>query len=388
MRTKRSSGYAYVSRSLVFGSLFACLFLAVLGGADCLMLPGGPEVYNNVTDKTNNNAAYIAAAACRACHPDVSEQQLIHGHAHKLTRVVGQPPEFPEEGTRAGIPNPPDGFSWDDISYVIGGYTKKGRFINQDGFILTNGVDMVDTQWNLDFPANGTTVGFAAYEPDRETPKPYDYSCFVCHTTGAKPQDEDFPQFQEDRPGFAGTWLETGIQCEECHGPGSNHVPNTGARDMFVDLTGAQTCHRCHNRPFHSQTGEIIANGGFIQHHEQYPELLASGGHSTFACTDCHDPHVSVTYDRANAIRQECTDCHADQNMALHEGMVFTRGDYTEVLSCESCHMPFATKSARAAGADVVGDEGRMGDTRTHIFRINTDQVGFEAMFTADGSWW
>ena len=34
--------------------------------------------------------------------------------------------------------------------------------------------------------------------------------------------------------------------------------------------------------------------------------------------------------------------------------------------------MPFATKSAAAATTAVVGAFGRMGDTRTHIFRINT----------------
>ena len=72
--------------------------------------------------------------------------------------------------------------------------------------------------------------------------------------------------------------------------------------------------------------------------------------------------------------------------MALHEGRVYARGDYAEFLSCESCHMPYATKSASAAMPAVAGPLGRIGDVKTHIWRINTDDVDFSAMFTADGT--
>jgi hypothetical protein len=47
--------------------------------------------------------------------------------------------------------------------------------------------------------------------------------------------------------------------------------------------------------------------------------------------------------------------------------------------------MPLATKSAAEAGADVVGNVGRMGDTRTHIFRINTSASNYRAFFSGDG---
>jgi hypothetical protein len=345
-------------------------------------------VYNNTTDRTNNNAKFLGSDACRACHPDKDAEQIVHGHAHKLTRIQGGPPVFPSEGTRAGVPNPPAGFEWSDISYVIGGYIRKARFINNDGFILIkgadgavgNGITGIDTQWNLNFPANGTTTGFVAYESSRESEKGYDYSCFVCHTTGPVPQDEDFPLFQDNRPGMAGTFEETGVQCEACHGPGSNHIPNPPARDIFVN-TSAQFCGECHNRPFNSDGSIILASGGFINHHEQYPELLASGGHATLDCVSCHNAHKGVNYD--DGIDTDCTACHQNQNMALHEGKTYIRGDYTEKLDCVSCHMPYATKSATAT---ILGEsEGRVGDTRTHIFRINNEREDHTAMFTEDG---
>jgi len=46
-------------------------------------------------------------------------------------------------------------------------------------------------------------------------------------------------------------------------------------------------------------------------------------------------------------------------------------------VECKDCHMPYATLSAQALGP-------HQGDTRSHIFRINTDPNA--AMFTPDGS--
>lgn len=392
---------------MLLGVGCAALALGVMGGCPILFPPATPNDttgtdmtgtdttgemgYANTTDKTNNNAKYVGSTACMLCHTDVAAEQVVHGHAYKLNRVQGEPPQYPAAGTRAGVPNPPDGFTWADISYVIGGYTKKGRFIDKDGFILITGLTGVDTQWNLDFPPNGTVAGFVPYEADRTTPKPYDFSCFQCHTTGPLPQDEDFPEFQENRMGFAGTWEEPGIQCESCHGPASGHFTIADGQvkidrsAVFVDTTGADTCFECHNRPFNDDSGEILASGGYVKHHEQWPELRASGAHSAFTCTTCHDPHVSAVYDEENAIVQHCTDCHPNQTMALHDGKVFVRGNYTEKLHCESCHMTFATKSGSTATTAVVGDLGRMGDTHTHIFRIDTREVDYTSMFSEDG---
>jgi hypothetical protein len=343
----------------------------------------GQGTYYNTTDPTNKSAAYVGADACRTCHPGISRQHSIHGHAHKLTRVQGAAPTFPEEGTRAGVPDPPDGYDWTDISYVIGGYTRKARFIDNDGYVLTTGVTGVATQWNLALPANGSAESFINYEPSATEPKPYDFSCFVCHTTGARAQDEDFPEYQENRPGFIGTWEEPGVQCEACHGPGSKHIPNPSARDIFVGTTASE-CGRCHTRG--DDPSVILSKAGYIQHHEQWPELLASGGHADFTCTVCHDPHVSANYDRFDAIRNECSACHETQNLALHSGKTYRRGGYAEEVTCVSCHMPYATKSASSAPSEVVGETGRMGDTKTHIFRINPSAVSPTDMFTQDGN--
>jgi hypothetical protein len=330
----------------------------------------------NTIDATNKGASYIGSAACSACHPDYAAIHNVHGHSQKLKKLNGGPPDYPLQGTRAGVPNPPDGSEWADITYVIGGYMRKARFINSQGFVMTNGVDGVNTQWNLDFPPNGTVAGFASYAPGQTEPKPYDYNCFKCHTTGPSQTGH-----QDSLEGIQGTFAEPAVQCEACHGPGSNHVPNPPG-NIYINPASA-FCGACHSRG--ADMNVIPANGGFIEHHEQYQELLASP-HAEIRCTTCHDPHTSTVYDRDNAIINSCQACHAGQTMAKHEGKVFTRGDYVEPLSCESCHMPYATKSAAAATEDVIGAKGaRMGDVRTHIFYIQRLMVDFNAMFTADG---
>ena len=382
----------------LLGTWCAVVCCAAMGLCGCKSVPDPIEDiidddhHMNTTDKTNGGASYVGSGACKSCHPQVGAWHELHGHGNILTPTLGQPPQFPSEAEGAGVPDPPAGFDWSDISWVIGGYTKRASFAGLDGYLLTNGVDGVDSQWNLDFLPNGTAAGFVEYEPSQVTPKPYDFSCFQCHTTAPAAQDPGFPEFEENRPGFVGTWGEAGVMCESCHGPGSNHFNSVEDRALvdptkiFVDVTGTKSCFECHNRPFDSRNGKILAGGGYIKNQEQYPELKASGGHSEFACTFCHSPHRSVFYDRAGAIRNDCTDCHSSQNMALHEGKVFARDGYVEALRCESCHMTYATRSASVGGVDVVGAMGRMGDTQTHIFRISTEDVGYEGMFTADGS--
>ena len=373
-----------VISTVALGSLLVPVLL--LGGCPDpnASTDGNPPVYNNTTDPTNAGATYINSAACRACHPDVADKTQYHAHSFALNPIQGSAPQYPDVATRAGVPNPPDGKTWADIAYVISGYLHCAYFIDADGYLMTTGVDGVDTKYVLAFPANGTSAHFASFLPDQAEPKPYDFEeCFRCHTTGPMPQDPDHPRSQDGRPGIHGTWAEPGVMCEACHGPGSNHAPNPQRRDIYLDPT-PKTCGRCHTAG--DDPNVIVVNGGFMDTNTQYPQLLASGGHSKFNCTVCHDPHASLDYDRERGLRNECTDCHVDQNLAFHEGYKFVWGDYEEVVDCESCHMPLAAKSTSEASPDVVGDDARIADTPAHIFRIDTENARYTSFITDDGT--
>ena len=367
--------------------IVACL---ALGGTVSLFLGAGcplPDILpedmiqeRNTTDPTNKGASFLGSAVCISCHPQQGAKHEVHGHSQKLKKLSnGGGPTYPPEGTRAGIPDPPAGSQWADITYVIGGYIRKGRFIDSQGFVMTNGVDGVDTQWNLDFPPNGVTAGFVSYQPSQVEPKPYDFDCFKCHTTGPSRDGH-----QDSLEGIVGTFAESGVQCEACHGPGSNHVDTpVEVENIFVNEESS-FCGTCHSRG--DDMNVIPASDGFIRHHEQFQELLASP-HADIRCLTCHETHTSVNYQKDTAIINDCRACHPNQDMARHQDRIFIRGDFVEPLACESCHMPYASKSAAAASEAVVGDQGgRMGDIRTHIFNINRIMVDFNAMFSDDGT--
>ena len=327
--------------------------------------PAGPTGEAGEITAASLSADYIGSAPCGACHAEILEVTSRSGHWFKLNPVVdGQPPDYPF----TEVLEVPEGYTWDDISYVIGGYNWKARFINQDGYIITDapgasGNTEYVSQYNFANPVVGNEAGWVTYHAGEEN-KPY--NCGTCHTTGYNPQGN-----QDGKPGLVGTWSEPGIRCEECHGPGSLHASNPRGVDMVVDRS-AEQCGECHIR---GAVESVDASGGFIKHHEQYEELFQSK-HLSIDCVDCHDPHLGVVQlrkDNVQTVRTTCENCH------------FQKAKYQDPetphaalgVQCVDCHMPRVTKSA------VGNAETFTGDLRTHIMAIDPFQVG---QFTEDGS--
>ena len=299
-----------------------------------------------------NAQEYVGHNACTTCHGGIYDDYIDSGHPYKLNKVEnGEAPTYPF----SEVPNPPEGYTWNDITYVIGGFGWKARFIDNEGYIITG--DAV--QYNL------LTEGWVGYHADEEPgTKPYD--CGACHTTGWSLFEDNGGMRQDDLPGMAGTFAAPGIQCEACHGPGGTHVQTLSADDIVKD-SSAELCGSCH---FRDSEHRIAASGGFIRHHEQYDELINSP-HRAFNCVQCHDPHKSTKYELGGVKNPDnCTQCHSQVEIKLPE-MADT--------DCTSCHMPLASKSAVTTGLD-----GLLGDIRSHTYRLNTDINA--VMFSEDGA--
>jgi hypothetical protein len=314
--------------------------------------PPGPPGQDGVSYQP---PTYIGSAACAECHEELSAEFNESGHPHKLTPIVdGEAPEFPF----TELDDPPDGYTWDDISYVIGGYRWKARFVDNDGYIITGDADAT-TQYNLENPALDLGDEWVPYHPGEEVP----YDCGACHTTGYSPRGN-----QDGLPGVIGTWAEPGVQCEACHGPGSAHASHPASNQMRVDRDSA-ACGECH---YQGVPEEVEVSEGFISHHEGYEELFR-GKHATLDCVECHDPHVGVVQlleaDAEQTTRVECQNCHYQQannfKLDLH-----TR-------DCVTCHMPRITKNA-VADPDLF-----TGDKRTHAMSINPNLI---AQFNEEGT--
>ncbi len=287
--------------------------------------------------------AYVGSEACGYCHSGLFNDFAKTGHPYKLNKVVnGQPPTYPF----STVPSPPAGVAWSNVAYVIGGYGWKARFIGLDGFIITAGGQ---NQYNL------ATGGWVDYHTDEV--KPFD--CGTCHTTGYRGDGH-----QDGLPGIVGQWAAPGVQCEECHGPGSQHIQSPTAFRLSID-TRSEACGRCHNRG--GMNDEIPASGGFIRHHEQYNEMQASV-HKVVNCVTCHDPHLTVRYAArtgVNPMKVSCEDCHTGARQSIiNSPLGLIKGDF----ACVDCHMPQASKSALTPSQYV-------GDIRTHIFKINADSL-------------
>jgi hypothetical protein len=328
------------------------------------MGPPGPPGEAAEASTAIVGADYVGSLTCSACHNDIYQAFLLSGHAWKLNPVIdGQPPNYPF----TEIPELPEGYTWNDILYVIGGYNWKARFINQEGYIITNppgetGNSEYLNQYNFANPIVGADAGWVTYNSGVEN-KPYD--CGSCHTTGYSPRGN-----QNGLPGLIGTWAEAGVQCEACHGPGSLHAQNPMGVALKIDRD-PEFCGKCHRR---GDVTEVDASGGFIQHHEQYEELFQSK-HLTINCVTCHNPHEGVIQLRmaeVRTVRTTCENCHFKQaqvqNVPFH---------VTMNIECITCHMPRVTRSA-------WGDAEKFtGDIRTHIMAIDPGQI---EQFSEDGS--
>lgn len=394
---------------------------------------------------------YVGSAACATCHSGKFESFSKTGHNFKIQKInAGAQPSFPyiPESTITGAidlladstPNNDLGVprSYDDVSYVVGGYFWKMRWMDKNGYIVTGKkvqYNIHNSKGELNIPDNHPI------DPDvmanyKDTEFNVNYSCGNCHTTGwmrttdVAGGDNRNPNRQDNLLGMNGTFAEQGIQCESCHGAGSFHVKapsknnitkiavaRTTAEFLADDLAygKAVTCGECHTRdgekdyptfvspynvtfPAGSKVGgRIIAKGGLAQHHQTADEMLGVvpedhglykagdeiGPKVSMACTTCHDSHKSTknqgsTDGLHTGAVKACTDCH---NMAFTDG----GGSYGHgsLAECADCHMPKLAKSAVTTGPKMGNADVKFGDIKSHLFTLDLSPDAKQ--FTDDG---
>ena len=296
--------------------------------------------------------AFEGSEFCQGCHEVNYRDWKASGHPYKLMKS--------EQARNRPIPLPL-GTTWDDVSYVIGGYKWKSRYMDTDGYIITVTEDEDGNSIEGGNQYNYLTGEWVNYHAG-EVNKPY--NCGSCHTTNwvANPDPTNLAGNQDGLPGIHGTFDIGGVHCEQCHGNGMT---------MNVD-DSSDACGVCHYREAApgAEVNVIPASGGFVKHHEQYNEHLASP-HANMKCTTCHNPHKRGEFSIKEG--RDCADCHVE---VAESYAMDSMSDYG--VECKDCHMPYATKSANQLGPFE-------GDVQTHLFYINTDDTA--SMFTPDGAY-
>jgi predicted CXXCH cytochrome family protein len=309
-------------------------------------------------DAASESPQYVGSQTCAGCHQDVFDIYSKSGHPWILTKVAeGAAPEFP-----FGNVEPPEGTGWGDISYVVGGYHWRARFLNKDGYIITGSGADAKNQFNLPNDPLGFKAGWSSFKAGEQN-LPYD--CGGCHTTGFNQGGN-----QDNLPGITGTWAQAGVGCESCHGPGGAHASNPNPSNIRI-RRDSDLCTGCHLR---GNLSELAFEDGFISHHETYGDLF-SGKHALLDCVDCHDAHSGVVQHiqaKEPTVKVQCVQCHFEkakyQKVAPHAAMQ---------MACTECHMPRMIKVAQADPTKFTGD------LRTHRMAIDATQI---EQFTGDGA--
>lgn len=174
---------------------------------------------------------------------------------------------------------------------------------------------------------------------------PFDTSeCLECHTTKWDPTDGLYGSDDAWAAASPDTLLYADVQCERCHGPGSQHNSLTASATDVIgpdekELWGAELCGECHQDAHHPQYEEWSLSA-----HAR--SLEAAGGMvvTNPECAECHVAQSFVEYletgegdpvDAAVAQPITCAACHSPHDPENPHQLRTALGDE---LICGKCH--------------------------------------------------
>ncbi len=307
--------------------------------------------------------AYVGSAICAKCHRDIASTQLNsnmgitwQGHAPTLlpqeyqrTKMEG-PVEYNLSRTAKGItykvtlPGQPSAQT--PVETVVGGRRHGLSFlirVSELGGLKLPASPLIESRY-LHYVHSGQLVlspGFPAETPSswdtalgRVLSPEFEQKCLTCH-------------------GAAQTGMhETGVRCETCHGPGSDHVKAVTAsaarptdtailnpRNLSNDKLLLQ-CSQCHSG--FSDLADPVPDDLLISNQVtalQKSQCYIQSG-AGLSCLSCHDPHHDAARSDVKPLRA-CLSCHsaaAGKRAALCP--VNQKGQ------CMACHMPETQKGS------------------------------------------
>ncbi|MDY0060258.1 MAG: carboxypeptidase regulatory-like domain-containing protein [Myxococcota bacterium] len=416
---------------------------------DVALLPDqGVLVRLVLPDRSPASGEFVGSARCRECHEPGHDRWQASGHARALLPVDQGPARaslrelgIVEVDLGAGRTAVLRGAT-EDVTVVL---PEKGAepvvlpVVAWLGSGTRGQVPLAEVDGELfALPVAFTRLlgGWTAREPEAwydagaspRAPHPaaaVALGCAGCHATGLElfTASSGRAATRSANPGEPGRWVEPGVGCESCHGPGGAHAayhdeapegsPSWGILNPAdLDLERrADVCARCHARG--TATGTVAGEhpwfpfgpAGFPAPWESlasywtesavdWPGLAVSrgnhqqaldlrrGGHGrngqyVLGCADCHDPHGPVSAGLPAQLRLPvvdntlCLQCHGRQRFAgpqspaLHGAhRTFDPGGQGSGR-CVGCHMP---RTSTNLGWSARTWRGELAD---HSLRVN-----------------
>lgn len=345
------------SRILIIVTVIILVSLAAVGAQFIwvISLQSNPDL--------SKPSGYVGSEQCRICHPREYYAWRTTSHSRTLQDAVQAQAAVIGDFTAK---NRPQDFKPKDISCAVGG-TSVQQYLKQEGgdlFLLPSEYDVEHSSWRS-----------LAKE---QQGKSFFESCAGCHSTAADPKEN--------------TFLEPGVGCEACHGPGSNHViaPLAKKIDTIVNpgrlapAMAAMVCGSCHGWgedvdgrhawPVDYKPGEQLAgkfhsvsrdnrdyfwpSGNAKEPPLQYLDWqLSRHSQQGISCLDCHTAHQKGDKNPHQTRLpgdELCLSCHAQR----HSDTPHESG------SCVICHMPESTGSLNP------------GKIKSHVFKPVKPETG------------
>jgi predicted CXXCH cytochrome family protein len=313
-------------------------------------------------------AVFVGSQACAPCHAAIAKTYALTPMARSSGRVesIGLPDarftaaghEYRIEGGRlifqAGkrdVTVPMD--------YFIGsGAAGRSFLFERERYLFE-----IPVTWYARKKIWDASPGYE-HEPEVKLNRAVEASCLFCHSSrvraiyGTQNRYGDTP------------FLENGVGCERCHGPGSEHVRDPEHARMvnpskLAPALRDSVCSQCHltGDVRIERAGRKVAQfqaGEALSERLSESECKRASGDKLW-CGTCHDPHAAdqafVTRTKTQAA---CTECHAT---------VRHKEEIREQL-CADCHMP---KSSL-----VDGGHGMMTDHGISLHRKPATSSGGE----------